>query len=245
LTPCAKDAPAGSGCGTHGDAPAAPATKKVDDTVWKVVVGKDDPAKGARDPIVTLVVFSDFQCPFCRRGADVLAEVLAGLPDDVRLVWKDCPLPMHSEAEPAAEFARAARARFGDDGFWAVHGLLYQSQETLGDDTYKQIAAKIGLPWGPTLASMKAARFGAVIQAGVALSDKVDVPATPTTFVNGRKIVGAQPYEVVRAVVDEELTKANALVGKGVARKDVYSTLVSTGKEVSPPTDTPPVSPEE
>lgn len=234
LTPCAKDAPEGEGCATK----SAPATskardKKVDDTVWRVPVGRDDPAKGARDAPVTLVVFSDFQCPFCRNGAAVLEALLAEYPAEARLVWKDLPLPMHAQAEPAAEFARAVRARLGDDGFWRAHALLYESQATLGDATYRDIAKKVGLPWEDARAAMRGARYGSIIQASVLLSDRVDVPATPTTFVNGRKIVGSQPYAVFKGVVDEELEKAKALLSRGISPADLYATIVKDGKELA------------
>jgi protein-disulfide isomerase len=252
LTPCARDAPEGSGCATHsgnaapgttaaaGQAPSGQAEKpekKIDATVWRVPIGRDDPAKGGRDAIVTLVVFSDFQCPFCKHGARTLDRVLREYPEDTRLVWKDLPLPMHEHAEAAAEFARAARARLGDDGFWAAHDFLYDEQDTLGDATYERIAGKLGVPWAQTRAAIKAARYGALIQSGVVLSDRVDVPATPTTFVNGRKVVGAQPYDVLKEVVDEELAKAKDLVARGLPRKDVYATIIQAGKDISPPSD--------
>jgi hypothetical protein len=93
------------------------------------------------------------------------------------------------------------------------------------------------VPWAQTRAAIKAARYGALIQSGVVLSDRVDVPATPTTFVNGRKVVGAQPYDVLKEVVDEELAKAKDLVARGLPRKDVYATIIQAGKDISPPSD--------
>lgn len=240
LTPCAKDAPEGEGCSAKAATPApSRGGKKIDDVVWRVPVEKEDPIKGPRDALVTLVVFSDFECPFCRNGAAVLESLLAEYPRDVRLVWKDLPLPMHAEAERAAELARVARARLGDEGFWKAHALLYESQATLGDATYERIASQLGVPWAAARAAIKNARHGAVIREAVALSDRVDVPATPTTFVNGRKVVGAQPYAVFKTVVDEELEKAKALVNRGLSRPEIYAAIVSGGKVVESPGDLP------
>jgi len=207
-------------------------------------VGRDDPVKGPAGALVTLVVFSDFECPFCRNGAGVLDSLLEEYPAEVRLVWKDLPLPMHAQAEPAAEVARAARARLGDDGFWKAHALLYESQATLGEPTYQSIAQKLGLPWVDVRAAIRTARYGAAIRAGVAMSDRVDVPATPTTFVNGRKVVGAQPRSVFKSVIDEELDKAKQLLNRGVSRADLYGAIVRDGREVQPPaTDVPSAAP--
>jgi protein-disulfide isomerase len=208
----------------------------VDDAVWRVTVGRDDPVKGPRDALVTLVVFSDFECPFCRNGAGVLESLLAEYPAEVRLVWKDLPLPMHAQAESAAELARAARAKLGDDGFWRAHALLYESQATLGDATYERIAKTLGLPWGPTRAAIRDAKYAAVIREGVAMSDRVDVPATPTTFVNGRMVVGAQAYAVFKTVIDEEVVKAKELLNRGVSRADLYAAIIRDGREVPVPT---------
>jgi len=207
------------------------------ETVWHVPVGPDDPSKGPADALVTLVVFSDFECPFCRRVVPTLDRVLAELPKDVRVVWKDLPLPAHPYAESAAELARVARAQGGDAAFWKAHALLYKAQESLGEATFQRIARELGLAWAPTRSAMRAARFGATIQADVALSDRVDVQATPTTFVNGIKLVGAQPYERTRALVDAELVKARHLADTGTPRGSIYAAIMAGGVQVAPPSD--------
>jgi len=195
---------------------------------------------------VTVVEFSDFECPFCRRQAAIMKQLLQEFPEDVRLVWKDCPLPMHANAEPAAELARAARASQGDAGFWKVHDALYEPDATLGEELFRTIAKDIGLRWERVSADIRGARYGEKIRAGVSLSDRVDVPATPTVFVNGRKLVGAQPYEKLRALVHEERVKAKGAgragpdhVGSSGGNK-FYDALISAGKQVEPPTDLPP-----
>jgi len=147
---------------------------------------------------------------------------------------------MHDHAEGAAELARLARASHGDAGFWKAHDLLYAAQDQLGEATFHRIADQLGLPWTKARVAIRESKFGAVIQADVALSDRLRVEATPTTFVNGVKLVGAQPYERTRALVDAELAKARALVDDGTARGEVYAAIVTKGIQLEPETDTAP-----
>jgi protein-disulfide isomerase len=246
LVPCPKDAPAGSSCAVT---PSKTATKPEpsdqpgaagDETVWRVPVGPDDPARGPADALVTLVVFSDFECPFCKHATSIFDKLLADLPGDVRLVWKDLPLPRHAYAEDAAELARLARERHGDAGFWKAHDLLYEAQDHLGETTFRRIADDLGLGWATAQQAMRGAKYGGVIQADIALSDRVLVEATPTTFVNGIKLKGAQPYERVRALVDGELTKARRLLEKGTPRPGLYAAIMARGTQIEPRTDTVP-----
>ena len=115
LVPCAKDAPEGVGCAVKSPSESAGpanagAAKAEADKVWNVPVGPDDPVRGPADALVTLVVFADFECPFCKRGTATLERLLSELPHDVRLVWKDLPLPMH--AGRARRGARPLRPRY-------------------------------------------------------------------------------------------------------------------------------------
>jgi protein-disulfide isomerase len=246
LVPCPKDAPDGSSCtvAPNQAAPRAPTPHEpgatADETVWRVPVGPDDPSRGPADALVTLVVFSDFECPFCKHATSIFDKLLAELPSDVRLVWKDLPLPRHAHAESAAELARVARERQGDAGFWKAHDLLYEAQDRLGEATFRRIADTLGLGWASTQQAIRGAKFGAVIQADVALSDRVLVEATPTTFVNGIKLKGVKPYEHVRALVDGELAKARRLLANGTSRPGVYAAIMAGGTQVAPPTDTVP-----
>lgn len=104
----------------------------VDTAVWKVPVGRS-PVRGKADAPITIVEFSDFQCPFCKRAEPTIDEVRRTYGDKVRVVWKDEPLPFHPRATPAAELARFAYAKKGQDGFWKVHDALFASQPKLED----------------------------------------------------------------------------------------------------------------
>jgi protein-disulfide isomerase len=147
---------------------------------------------------------------------------------------------MHPHAAAAAELARVARAQLGDDGFWKAHDLIYAAQPNLGDAAWKTISEKLGLKWSDVRQAIKTARFGAILRTDSTLSDAVDVPATPTLFVNGKKLVGAQPYEKVKALVDAELTGARTAVQNGASRASLYQAVVEKGRRVPVPADAPP-----
>ncbi len=117
--------------------PAAKKEEEEDKTVWKVPVG-DSPAKGPDSALVTIIEFSDFQCPYCKRVEDTLKKVTETYADKVRLVWKHEPLPFHPRAEPAAEVAVMAYKEKGSKGFWTAHDKLFDSQPKLEDDDLDQ-----------------------------------------------------------------------------------------------------------
>lgn len=237
LVPCPKDAEEGSGCSKSAESPAPARPSPADERVWRVPVGPDDPVRGASDALLTVVVFSDFECPYCRRTSADLDALAKEYGRELRLVWKDCPSAAHTWAVPAAEFARAVRAVQGDAGFWKVHDRLYAEQARLGMPLFRTIAAALGLAWPPIGAAIEGARHGAAIQAGLALSDRVDIIATPTTFINGKKIVGAQPLAALQDLAGKELARAQALVEKGVPRGGLYERLIEGGLQVTPPSD--------
>jgi protein-disulfide isomerase len=195
---------------------------------------------GPAHALVTLVVFSDFQCPFCRRASATLRSIAARRPAEVRLVWKDFPLPMHEHAFDAAHFARTARHESGEATFWAVHDRLFEEQERLGTETFAAIAREMHVDWDHVRRDLRDRRFGLIVHESIALGDALEVNQTPTTFVNGRRVVGAQPESLLDALVSEELRKAKALVAEGVAPRDVYGRITSAGKRVAPVSDLPP-----
>jgi len=128
-------------------AAAKPDAEEEDKGVWKVPVLEDDPVRGPKDALVTLVVFSDFQCPFCKRVEDTLKQVATTYGNDVRMVWKDNPLPFHPRAKPAAALARYAYKQKGDKGFWDAHDAIFASNPKLEDEDLKGIAEKLGVNW--------------------------------------------------------------------------------------------------
>jgi protein-disulfide isomerase len=180
------------------------------------------PVRGPADALVTVVEFSDFECPFCRQAEPTLHKLLDRYPRDVRLVWKNYPLPQHKNARLLANFAADASARGSSVGFWAVHDALFAHQEELDDGALGELAGKAGLDGALLLISAHAGVHDAAIHADMALGQKLGVKGTPTFFVNGRRVQGALALDQFEALIQEELKSGQRIVAHGVARKDVY-----------------------
>jgi protein-disulfide isomerase len=198
-------------------------------TVWKVPVAADDPVRGPRHAPVTIVEFGNFQCVFCRKAAKTLEQIRAQYPEDVRLVWKDHPLPMHEQAEAAALLAREAQAQQGDQGFWKAHDLLFERGFSDEPDLLAH-ATRLGLGAGRVREALSQRKHRAVIEAGADLAAGLEAKGTPTFFINGRRLKGAQPLEKFRNLIEEEIPKAKQLLATGVPAADLYARLVQDGQ---------------
>jgi protein-disulfide isomerase len=211
--------------------------------VWRVPV-LGSPVLGKADAPVTIIEFSDFQCPYCKRTEPTLEKVRESYGDKVRIVWKNEPLPFHPRAEPAAELALEARAQKGDPGFWRAHAALFESQPKLEDEDLMKIGAQLGLDAGKVRAAIRDKKHKTEIDADTDLADDVKASGTPHFFINGRRMVGAQPFEKFKKVIDEELKKFEAKRGS-VAAKDYYATLMrdAKGGEELEKKQAPPVPP--
>lgn len=218
----------------HREAPAAPpqprmaAPDDTETTAWQIPVLPTDPTQGSDKALVTIVEFADFQCPFCERVNATLKQVLEDYPNDVRVVWKDQPLPFHPEARNAATFARHAFATQGNAGFWRAHSALFEQQRALGEPTYQKLATQLKLPWAPLQKALTNGKYDALIDESMELANDFQARGTPHFFINGRRLSGAQPYEKFKELIDEQLTKAKVLVQNGVPRAKVYATLMAT-----------------
>jgi protein-disulfide isomerase len=207
---------------------------KPDTQVWKVPVGSS-PVRGSSSALVTVIEFGDFQCPFCKRVQPTLERLRTEYGDRVRWVWKDQPLSFHPRAEPAAELARSARAQKGEAAFWTAHDKLFDTQPKLDDADLESVARALGLDVAKTTAAMKGKTYAKAIETDLALGDEVQAAGTPHFFINGHRLVGAQPYEKIKAAIETELTKAEALVRGGVAKTALYETIIKDGKAAPEP----------
>jgi protein-disulfide isomerase len=203
----APPAPAGAGpcaagnCPNHGGGNAAPDPSR-DATVHKVELG-GAPTRGPADAPITVVVFSDFECPFCKKVEGTIAELEKAYPGKIRIAWKNYPLPFHANARPAALLALAAHRR---GKFWAMHDALLANQAGLGAADLERHAEALGL--GADLrAALGSAELAAAIDADVKQAEALGVTGTPTVFLNGRRVVGAFPLATFRAIVEQELAK--------------------------------------
>jgi protein-disulfide isomerase len=203
---------------------------KEDTTVWKVAIADDDPIRGPKDALVTIVEWSDFQCPFCGRVEPTLKQIEQKFGKDVRVVWKDNPLPFHNNAKPAANLARAAYAKGGNDMFWKAHDLLFENQKSLGDDMYKTIASKIGLSPDGVLADIAANKYGSRLDESMNQASDLNARGTPHFFINGRRLSGAQPIAKFEDLINEQLKIAQGLVKSGVPRDKVYDEIMKKAK---------------
>jgi protein-disulfide isomerase len=219
-----------------GDKPAKERPPEEEDkSVWKVPVSPDDPIKGPKDALVTIIEFSEFQCPFCKKVGDTMKKITETYGNDVRIVWKDNVLPFHPRAKPAAVLARHAQKTKGEKGFWDAHDALFESQPKLEDADLQAVAEKIGVPWDAVKSAMDSNKYATQIDAGAELANEVQAQGTPHFFVNGIRVKGAQPFDNFKTVIDAELTKAKALVASGVPRAKVYEETIKNGKEAPAP----------
>jgi protein-disulfide isomerase len=171
------------------------------------------PSFGPTTAKVTLDVCSDFECPFCARLVPTLHELKENYGELVRVHWRNCPLPMHPDALPAAEAALEVYAQGGNAAFWAYHDSLFAHQTTLDAESLIKLAGEIkGIDATKVRAALGDHRHAGAIQAD--LSAVVDSGAasggfgTPATFVNGRLVSGAQPYEVFEDAVERALQES-------------------------------------
>ncbi|MFP2931574.1 DsbA family protein [Pyxidicoccus sp. 3LG] len=214
----------------RGAAPAARQRPPISPTVYKVPLD-GSLAAGAEDALVTLVEFSDYECPFCSRAHDTVKQLQQKYGKKLRVVMKHHPLGNHPRARPAALAALAA----GEQGkFWEYHDVLFANARALRDEDLERYAREQGLDverWKKDLADPRLAeRIGKDEE----LAMKVGATGTPAFFVNGRFISGARPLEVFTGVVDEELGKAEALVKGGVRPAEVYARVIEKGVDRPP-----------
>lgn len=216
------------------------AEKADDTTVFKVPVG-NSAALGSPNALVTIIEFSDFQCPFCGRVEPTLKSIRDKYGDKVRLVWKNEPLPFHPAAEPAAEAALEVRAEKGDKGFWDLHDKFFVDQKILMNGSAPNVDAivKTASETGASSEKVKKAISDHLhkkdIDADQDLGEDLQANGTPHFFINGRRLVGAQPQEKFEKVIDEEIKKAQDLIAKGTIPSEVYEVLVKDGKGAPEP----------
>jgi protein-disulfide isomerase len=163
----------------------------------------DAPALGPANAPVTIIEFSDFECPFCQKWQqEVYPKLMANYADKVRFVFRNFPLSGHSSAIPAAEASLCANEQ---SQFWAYHDKLFSLQYPLETASYPKYASDLGLDLVKFNDCMSTHRYLAKIQSDVDFASKLGVDQTPTFFINGLAVLGAQPYEFFQQIIDQEL----------------------------------------
>lgn len=215
--------------------PAGGEAEAAADVAWNIPVSADDPQRGPKDALITVVVFSEFQCPYCKRVKGTLSELLERYPEDLRLIWKDNPLPFHPRAMPAALLARQAYRSRGNDGFWRMHDALFERQPKLEEADLRELAKQQNLPWAQVQAALSSPQLRAKIEESQQLAQDFEARGTPHFFVNGRRLAGAQPLQSFVELIDQELLKARALLERGVPRAKVYAELMKGAQQPPEP----------
>ncbi len=169
---------------------------------------KNAPVKGVANAPVTIVEFSDFECPFCERFySDAYKQIDEQYikTGKVKVVFMQFPLGFHAEAQKAAEASLCAQAQKGNDGFWKMHDTLFENQESLSVENYKKWAREIGLNGALFDGCLDKGDFEARVNAELAYGQSLGVSGTPSFFVNGKPLVGAQPFSAFKQIIDAEL----------------------------------------
>jgi protein-disulfide isomerase len=167
--------------------PAAPGRPRVDPNKVYNIPTAGSPARGAENAKVTIVEFSDYQCPFCGQAESLMSQVLETYPKDVKLVYKQFPLTsIHPNAMPASKAALAA----GRQGkFWEMHKLIFENQRQLGPEKYVEFAEKLNLDVPQFKKDMESPEILAQINRDMMEARAADVTGTPTIFVNGKRLM--------------------------------------------------------
>ncbi len=170
----------------------------------RIPITASDPVRGPMHAPVTIVEFSDFQCPYCGRVQPVIKQILEKYPTQVRLVFKNTPLPFHPYAKGAAEAALCA----GKQGkFWQMHDWLYSHQQELGKKWMPEAIKATGVDQAQLSACIKSHVEIKKIDSDLKLSHEVGVNATPTFFIDGRLVRGAQPFATFDEIIRDELSR--------------------------------------
>ena len=172
---------------------------------FEVKLSDADPSIGDPKAPITLIEFSDFQCPYCRQVSPTLKKLRAAYGDKLRIVWKHFPLTqIHPQAFKAGEAGQCAQ----DQGkFWEYHDQLFGNQQALQLDDLRRYAAASGLDVERFNACVDGSKHAEMVKTTLSEGLQLGVNSTPTVFVNGRRVAGAQPYDVFTAVIDEELSR--------------------------------------
>ncbi len=167
------------------------------------------PAFGKKDAKVKIIVFSDFQCPFCGRAAETVSEVKKKFGNKTQVAFKHFPLPMHKDAKPASEASMCVNEQ-SSDKFWKFHDLAFKNQDKLNSEGLEKLAKDSGADVAKFKECMGAKKFADFVKTDLEYGEKIGVRSTPTFFINGQLIAGAVPFEQFAETINEALAEADA-----------------------------------
>ncbi len=225
--------------GGNAKKPSADKKKPSGQKVEFVPVEKDDPMFGnTEDPLVTIVEFSDFQCPFCGKVLPTLDKIKKEYGDQVRVVFKQLPLGMHQQAKPAAQASLAAHKQ---GKFWEMHDLLFEKQKEMkpNGSNFKEWSAGLAKELGMNVDKFKKdyddPKIAAKVERDLKLSQEVGARGTPNFWINGVNLRGAQPFPKFKSVIDEQIKQAKKVkADKKLSGDKLYKELVAANKKNAP-----------
>ncbi len=167
-----------------------------------LVAADDAPSFGPKDAKVTVVEFSDFECPYCSKAAKVTEQLRKEYGDKIRFVFRQFPLSFHKNAKPAAEASLAAHA---EGKFWEYHDVLFENSRKLDKESLAEYAKKTGVDAAKVTAALDGNTYSAAVDNDVKLGNEVAVSGTPTMFVNGKRIANPTDFKTVSDAINEAL----------------------------------------
>lgn len=166
------------------------------------IAAKGAPSFGPEDAKVTIVEFSDFECPYCTRAADVTHKIRERYGDKVRFVFRQFPLPMHQQAHLAAQASLAAAEQ---GKFWEFHDMLFANQRALTRDSLEGYAKQLNLNVSSLKQALDSEKYKAAVDSDLKLGEEVNVSGTPTVFINGKRVPNPTEFAPVAKLIDEAL----------------------------------------
>ena len=170
------------------------------------IIGENDHIRGNVDAKITLLEFSDFECPFCGRFHPTAKQAMEEYGEDIRWVYKHFPLTsIHLQAQPSAEASECVWEQTGDEGFWEFVDAMFENQARLGSAFYAEVAQQIGVDMGQYQTCVSERKYQDKVQNDLDTGVKDGVTGTPGSFVNGTPVKGAVPYQQLKAIIDAAL----------------------------------------
>ncbi len=188
------------GRGTAGTVPtgAVPATE--------ITITDQDHIRGDLNASVTIVEYSDLECPFCARFHPTALQALIDYPDDVRWVYRHFPLRnIHAQAQSAAEASECVAEQEGNEGFWMFVDAMFADQSRLGTSYYREVAGDIGVDLAQFDNCVSSNKYAEKVNEDYSSGIQLGVTGTPGSFVNGIPVKGAVPYEQLQAAIESQL----------------------------------------
>ena len=185
------------------------------------------PQMGPDNALVTIVEFADFHCPYCARTAESMKALVSKYEGDVRVVFRQMPLPIHPGAAEAAYSSVAA----GKQGkFWEAHDAHFGGK-IRGEQQHRGLATDLGIDFDRYEADRNGAEVKAEVDADMALARKMGVTGTPAFFINGKFVNGARPLKEFESIVEEALEGARKRLGAGIPRAGVYDAIMAEAQD--------------